>query len=292
MNLQIQHVISDITGVTGAAIIDAILAGERDPATLVQLKQSGIRADEATLRKSLEGDWRQEHLFTLRQSRDMYQAYRQGIQECDREIAARLQRFEPRVDVQQKPLPARSGPSRKRKSKRTGDFRFDARQYSYELYGVDLTRIPGLEGLAIALFGEVGRDLKSRFHTAATFASWLGLCPDNDKTGGRVVWRGIRKIKSRAGQMFRLAASSLHHSRSPLGAFLRRMKAKLGPAAGITATAHKIAILFFTLITNQREYDESISAQRDRQRNQRLEQKVRRQAWKLGFELTPIPSAV
>lgn len=290
MNLQIQHVISDITGVTGAAIIDAILAGERDPATLVQLKQSGIRADEATLRKSLEGDWRQEHLFTLRQSRDMYQAYRQGIQECDREIAVRLQQFEPRVDVQQKPLPARSGPSRKRKSKRTGDFRFDARQYSYELYGVDLTRIPGLEGLAIALFGEVGRDLQSRFHTAATFASWLGLCPDNDKTGGRVVWRGIRKIKSRAGQMFRLAASSLHHSRSPLGAFLRRMKAKLGPAAGITATAHKIAILFFTLVTNQREYDESISAQRDRQRNQRLEQKVRRQAWKLGFELTPIPS--
>ena len=290
MNVQLQHVISDINGLTGAAIIDAILAGERDPAQLVKLRQSRIRADEATLRKSLEGDWREEHLFTLRQSRDMYQAYRDRIAECDREIAARLQQFESRVDVQQQPLPARSGPSRKRRTKRAGDFHFDTRQQAYALYGIDVTRIPGLEGLAITLFSEVGRDLKSRFPTAAAFASWLGLCPDNDKTGGRVVWRGIRKIKSRAGQMFRLAAASLHHNDSPLGAFLRRMKAKLGPAAGITATAHKIAIVFFTLVANQTEYDESVWAQRNQHRAQRFERRLRRQAHKLGFELTPIPA--
>lgn len=288
MNLQIQHVISDINGLTGAAILDAILAGERDAAKLAQLRQGRIQADHETVRKSLEGDWRLEHLFTLRQSREMHQEYRKRIADCDQQIAALLQQFDPRVDAEQKPLPLRPGPSRKRKTRRTGDFHFDVRQQAYELYGVDVTRIPGVEGLAIPLFSEVGRDLKSKFPTAAHFASWLGLCPDNDKTGGRVVWSGVRKIKTRAGQMFRLAAASLHHAHSPLGAFLRRMKSKLGPAAGITATAHKIAVLFFTVVTKQIEYDESVWAQRDHLRLQRFEQKLRRQARQLGFELTPI----
>ena len=146
MNLQIHHVISDINGVTGTAIVDAILAGERNPEVLAKLRNSRIRADEATVCKSLQGDWRQEHLFTLRQSRQMYQVYRQQIEDCDREIVQLLEQFESKVDLAEKPVPTLSGPSRKRRTKRTGDFRFDVRQEASQLYGVDVTRIPGLDG--------------------------------------------------------------------------------------------------------------------------------------------------
>ena len=288
MNFQVQHVIDDMTGVTGTAIVDAILAGERDPAKLAKLRHGRIRADEATLRKSLEGDWREEHLFTLRQSRQMYDAYREQIEACDKELAKRLGDFEAKVDVAEKPLPKLTGPSRKRRTKRTGDFRFDTRQEAYRLFGVDVTRIPGLDGMAVSLFSELGRDLAVKFPTSGEFASWLALCTDNDKTGGSVVWKGVRNVKNRAGQMFRQAASSLHRSRSPLGDHLRRMKAKLGPEAGITATAHKIAIIFYTLVTKQVEYDDSAWAERDRQRQQRFEQKIKRQARQLGYQLVPI----
>jgi len=288
MNFQIQHVISDIVGVTGSAIVEAILAGERDPAVLADLRHSNIKADAETIRKSLEGDWRQEHLFTLRQSRDLNNAYRKCIEDCDREIAERLSKFEPRVDIERNPLPKISGLSQKRRTKRTGDFRFDVRKEAYQLYGIDVTQIPGLSGLVIPLFSEVGRDLAARFGNSARFASWLGLCPDNDKSGGKVLWKGVRRIKNRAGQMFRMAAAALHHSRSPLGDFLRRMKAKLGPAAGITAAAHKIAQIFYTLVTKQIEYDDSAWAARDAQRNQRFEQKIKRQARDLGYQLVPL----
>ena len=288
MNVHIHHVISDITGLTGLAIVDAILSGERDVAKLAELRHRSIQADEETIRKSLQGDWREEHLFTLNQSRQMYITYRNNIEACDEKIAKLLGGFEAQVDIKLQPLPAHPGPSRKRRTKRTGDFRFEVRTEAYKLFGLDVTRIPGLNELAIPIFSEVGRDLAVRFPTAGHFASWLGLCPDNDKSGGQVLWTGVRRINNRAGQMFRMAASSLHHNRSPLGDFLRRMKAKLGPAAGITATAHKIAIIFYTLVTKQIEYDDSIWATRDQHRQKRFEQKLKRQARQLGYELVPV----
>lgn len=141
------------------------------------------------------------------------------------------------------------------------------RQEAYRLFGVDVTRIPGLDGMALSLFSELGRDLAATFPNSGEFSSWLALCSGNDRTGGRVIWKGVRKIKNRAGQIFRQAASALHRSRSPLGDLLHRMKAKLGPEAGITATAHKIAIIFYTLVTKQIEYDDSAWAETDRQRH-------------------------
>jgi transposase len=218
----------------------------------------------------------------------MYITYRINIEACDEKIAKLLGGLEAQVDIQLQPLPAHPGPSRKRRTKRTGDFRFEVRTEAYKLFGLDVTRIPGLNELAIPIFSEVGRDLAVRFPTAGHFASWLGLCPDNDKSGGQVLWTGVRRINNRAAQMFRMAASSLHHNRSPLGDFLRRMKAKLGPAAGITATAHKIAIIFYTLVTKQIEYDDSIWATRDEHRQKRFEQKLKRQARQLGYELVPV----
>ena len=291
MNLQIHHVIDDITGLTGLAIVDAILAGQRDPAELAKLRNWRIKADEQTIRKSLVGNWREEHLFTLQQSRELYRTYQQQIVKCDQRIEKLVVRFEPRVDPEKKPLPPDQKRSRsdKRRAKKNGraDTGFNLRTEAYKLFGVDVTQIPGLETMALPLFGEVGRDL-SKWPTSDHFASWQGLCPDNDISGGRVLWKGTRRVHNRTGQLFRRAAYSLHHSLTPLGDYLRRMKARIGPAAATTATAHKIAVIFYTLVKNQVEYDATIWATRDAKRQHRIEAKLKRQAHQLGYQLVPL----
>ena len=291
MNLQIHHVISDITGMTGLNIVDAILAGQRDAAELAKLRDARVKADEETIRKSLVGNWRHEHLFTLKQSRELYRTYQQQVVGCDQEIELLLGSFQPWVDPSRKPLPPdrkrnRSGKKRRKKNGHV-ETGFDLRTEAYKLFGVDVTQIPGVETIALPLFSEVGRGL-SKWSTARHFASWLALCPDNDISGGRVLWKAVRKVKNRAGQLFRLAAHSLHRSLTPLGNYLRRMKAKLGPAAATTATAHKIATIFYTLVRNQVEYDEAIWAQQDAHRDKRLEAKLRRQAQQRGYKLVPL----
>lgn len=301
MNLQIQHVISDLTGTTGLAIVDAIIAGERDAAVLARLRDPRIRASTETIEKSLVGHWQAEHLFVLRQSRLLYKAYQQEIIECDRETEKLLSVFEARVDPTQKPLPpdrkhnrnAQKKPKRQKKQHSQSQYGlseagFDLRTEAYKLFGVDVTQIPGVEMSVLPLFSEVGRDLSSRWPTAGHFVSWLNLCPDNDISGGRVLWKGTRRVRNRAGQIFRIAAYSLHRSPTPLGNYLRRMKAKLGPQAATTATAHKIAVILYTMVTKQVEYDESIWAARDIQRQKRLEEKIKRQARQLGYELVQL----
>ena len=291
MNLQIHHVISDITGVTGLAIVDAILAGQREAAELAKLRDPHVKVQAETIRKSLVGNWRPEHLFTLKQSRELYRTYQQLIVGCDLEIETMLRSFEPRTDPVKNPLPSdrkrnRAGKKRRRKNGHPNPG-VDLRTETYKLFGVDVTQIPGLEENALSLFSEVGRDM-SKWPTAAHFVSWLALCPDNDISGGKLLWRGVRTVKNRAGHLFRLAAFSLHHSLTPLGNYLRRMKAKLGPRAATTATAHKIAVIFYTMVKNQVEYNESIWATRDAHREKRLEMKLKRQAKQLGYQLVPI----
>lgn len=288
MNVQLHHVIDDITGATGTAIIDAILDGQRDPSELAKLRDPRTKADIETIRKSLMGHWRDEHLFTLKQSRNLYTAYQQQIDACDREIERLLKQTQPRVDPDQKPLP----PDKKGKTHQKFDpgSTFNMRTETYKLFGVDLTQVPGLARNVIALYSEIGRDM-SRWPTASHFVSWTTLCPDNDISGGRVLWRGTRKQKNAACQIFRMAAYGLHRSQCPLGAFLRRTKAKLGPAAALTATARKIAVIVYTMIKNQVEYDESTWARLDTQRQQRIENKLRKQAQRLGFRLLPLENA-
>ena len=177
MNLQIHHVISDITGSTGRAIVDAILAGQRDGAELAKLRDPHIKADTETIRKSLEGNWRPEHLFTLGQSRDLYRIYQQQIVNCDLEIEKMLRDFEPRTDPVEKPLPPdrkqnRAGSKRRKKNGHPHP-EFDLRTETYKLFGVDVTQIPGIEENALPLFSEVGRDM-SRWPTAG--ALYLLAC--------------------------------------------------------------------------------------------------------------------
>ncbi len=176
MNVQFQHVISDITGLTGLAILDAIVAGERDPAKLAQLRDPRIKASEETIRKSLEGNWRPEHILALKQRLSLYRSYLDQINDCDKEIEKLVAAFVPKVDPEDKPLPPDRKQKQRRRKKKSGSPDFNLRTEAFKLFGVDLTQVPGLMTLVFMLFSEVGRDM-SRWPTAAHFVSWLGLCP-------------------------------------------------------------------------------------------------------------------
>ena len=198
MNVQFQHVISDITGLTGLAILDAIVAGEHDPAKLAQLRDPRIKASEETIRKSLEGNWRAEHILALKQRLSLYRSYLDQINDCDKEIEKLVAAFDPKTDPEQKPLPEDRKQKQRRRKKKSGSPDFNMRTEAYKLFGVDLTQIPGLMMLVFMLFSEVGRDM-SRWPSAAHFVSWLGLCPDNDISGGKVLWRGARGPRAGPG---------------------------------------------------------------------------------------------
>jgi transposase len=286
MNLQLHHVISDITGLTGLAIIDAILGGEHNPYTLAKLRHDRIKASEEVIAKSLVGDYRIEHLFTLRQSLTAYRSCQQLIGDCDREIRRSLDTFQPPVtpaDSDAKHRPE----SEKRPTSADAGLRTELKR----VFGVDLTKIPGIRtGIAQMLFGEIGPDF-TKFRSASAFASWMGLCPDNDISGGKVLWVGTRKVKCRAATSLRMAAQSLHHSKSGLGDFYRRMRAKLGAPKAITAAAHKLARIIFHLVTTRQEFDDTRFAADQLRYTKRQESKLRAKALALGFQLMPLVNA-
>ncbi|MEO7650299.1 MAG: IS110 family transposase [Bryobacteraceae bacterium] len=290
MNLQIHHVISDITGLTGLAIVEAILAGERDGKVLAQLRDGRIKASEETIIKSLVGDYRSEHLFTLDQSLTAYHYYQKLISASDAEIEKQLKRFDAQVDVILQPLTELKVRRRKLFNNQPS---FDLRGHLYRIFGIDLTAVPGISVLTAHTFlAEIGPDL-SKFRSASAFASWLGLCPHNDISGGKVLAVKTRRVNNRAALAFRMAANSLHQSKSWLGDFFRRMRAKLGAPKAITAAAHKLARIVFHMLTARQPYDETIFAVREQQSRTRAEAKLRIQANALGFHLVataPEPS--
>jgi transposase len=284
MNLQIHHVISDVTGLTGLAILDAILAGERDPVVLARLKDPRIKASEETIVKSLVGDYRPEHTFTLRQSLEAYRYFQKLIGECDSEIERVLSQFDARVDVKVSPLP----PLKVRRRTLYGNEpSFDLRQHLYRIFGVDLTAVPGINVLiAHSVLAEVGPDL-SKFRSPSAFASWLGLCPDNDISGGKILSVRTRRVTNRAPLAFRMAANALFKSKSWLGDYYRRMRAKLGAPKAITAAAHKLARIVYHLLTTRQPYDESVFAKHEQVSRVRAEARLRAQAKELGLQLLP-----
>ena len=236
MNIQLQHVIADVTGVTGLAILEAILAGERDPVALAKLKNPRIQASTDTIAKSLRGDWRAEHLFTLRQTLATWNHYQTQITACDEAVARLLQGFAAKVDVAAQPLPPRTSTH---KAPQKNEPRFAARAELYRTCGVDLTQVPGIQsGTALVLLGELGPDFADKFPTAKHFGSWLGLCPDNRITGGKIMSSATRDVKSRAATALRLAAQGLNKAQNYFGDLYRRWKARLGTPKAITAMAH------------------------------------------------------
>lgn len=281
MNVQLHHVISDLTGVTGLAIVEAILGGERDPQVLAKLRNKRIKASQETIAKSLVGDYRPEHLFSLRQSLAAYRSYQQLIAECHREIERSLKE----LDSNEPPSPA-LGSGVAEAAEAEADF--DLGQQLQRIWGVDLTQVPGLSTLTVrTLLGEIGPDF-SKFPSVSSFASWLALCPDNEITGGKILRVGTRKVNSRAAKALRLAAQSLHHSKSALGAFYRRMRTRLAAPQAITAAAHKLARIIYHLVTHRQAYDESVFARQQARYNRRVESRLRAQARTLGFQLVPV----
>jgi transposase len=287
MNLQLHHVISDLSGTTGMAILDAILAGERDPHKLATLRDPRIKASPATIVRSLVGDYRREHLFTLSQSVVAYRHYQQLLAACDIEIEQMLGEFSDGAG----PGTAALAEAKDRHKPRGNELKFDLRGHLYRIFGVDLTQVPGVNALtAHMLLTEAGRDL-SPFPSGAAFASWMGLCPDNRVSGGKVLSSRTRPVNNRLAKALRLAAQSLFRSQSWLGQYYRRMRAKLGAPKAITAAAHKLARILFHLIATRQAYDETVFAQQEIQNNQRMQQKLRQQARKYGFQLVEISEA-
>ena len=283
MNVKLQHLISNITGKTGMDIIAAIVSGKRDPRRMAQFRRPGMKADEATIARSLQGHWREEHIFELTQALELYRFYQDKIAECDREIEANLERFE---DLSDNGSPAGSG----RRSQGNAPS-FDIRTHLYRMTGVDLTRIDGVDGFtALKVISEIGADM-TKWPSAKHFASWLGLSPDHRITGGRVMSSKTKPNANRAAAALRLAANALHRSDSALGAFLRRKKAQMGAPKAITATAHKLVRLIYSMLRYGQEYVDAGAEYYESQYQQRALHAAKRRAAKLGYQLVPMSEA-
>ncbi len=281
MNLQLHKVLSDVTGVTGLKIIRAILQGERNPVQLAKLKHPLVHSSEETIAKALTGDWRAEHLFTLRQAVELYDIYQQKIEACDQEIEAYMKTLDSRGDPKDLP-PAPRPPRRK------NQVGFDLRGRLYEVTGVDLTVLPGLDAMtAQTIVSECGTEL-SRFATEKHFSSWLGLCPNHQISGGKVLRRRTRRVRNRAAQALRVAAQSLHRSKTALGAYFRRMRGRLGPAKAITATAHKLAILVYRMFRYGIKYVEQGQQVYEQQYQERTRKLLAKRVRQIGYAMVDL----
>jgi len=278
MNLQIHHVISDITGVTGLAIIDAIVAGNRDPKELAKLRDYRIKASIDTVTKSLVGDYRPEHIFTLKQSLTAYRHYQQLIADCDREVQQRVQAFQAKDED-----PTARADSSNATTSTTPTF--DLHRHLDRIFGVDLTAIPGFDVLRIqTIFGELGADL-SKFPTDDSFSSWLNICPKDGTSAGRRIHGPKIKTKNRATQAFRMAAQSLHNNKSYLGDYYRSQRARHGSLKAIKNAAHKLARIFYHLVKTRQPYDESVFAKLEARNQRRRLHKLQTLAKEMGYSL-------
>ena len=282
MNFQIHNVISDIVGVTGLSIIDAIVAGERNRKKLANLTNPRIRADRKTILKSLEGDFRPEHLFTLKQALSSYRHYQQMIRDCDLEIENHLNAIDTDIDVDDNSIP----PSSCQKSKKKDDgSTFDLRSHLHRLLGTDLTLVDGISTLTCqVLYTEIGPDL-SMFPTANHFCSWLGLSPQNKISGGKILSSRTRPGSNRAAQALRISANTLFRSKSYLGDYYRRLRTRLGAPKAITATAHKLARIIYFLIKNRKPFDETVFAEQEIKHQERMKKRFINRAKSWGLQL-------
>ena len=281
MNIQLSNVLSDISGVSGMNIIQAILEGERDPWKLAALVNPGVKATPEDIAKSLEGNWREELLFVLRQHVELYRIYQEKIRDCDLQLRQHLESLGSKIDLKTQPIGPR--PQGKRHSQNAPAF--DLRTELYRITGIDWSQINGIDVLtAQTVIAEAGADL-SAFPSEKQFASWLGLCPTNLQSGGKILSRRTRKVVNRATVAFRNAAMTLLRSQSYLGAQYRRLRTRLGAPKAITAMARKLACLFYRLIKHGQPYvDKGTEYYEARYREQQIRSLTKR-AQKLGLQL-------
>jgi transposase len=286
MNLKLSKVLTDITGVSGMTIIEHILKGERNPTTLARFRDPRCKHCEEEIAKALTGDYRDEHLFVLAQALAGYQFVQTQRQACDREIEARLQAMDKQVDASQTPPPPRPKGARSNQGNAM-QFAGDGHCLLYELFGTDVTAIPGLDVTSgCVLYSELGADLRA-WKDGKYFVSWLGLSPAERSSAGRVKSNKTKKMNNRASQVFQLAAQSVGRSKTALGAFYRRLKARVGAPKALTATARKIALIFYQMVTKRESYREAGEAAYTQQQQDRWLKRLKRQAKQFGYVLMP-----
>jgi transposase len=285
MNLHIHHVFSDVDGVSAQAIITAILAGERDPDVLAKLRDRRCRSPLDKIKAALAGDYRGEYLFVLRQCQARWAQISEAISQCDGEIARRTAAL---TGVTEAPLPA-AGFAQRRAQKNMITV-MPVYEEAHRLLGTDLSAVPGISGgVLCTLVSELGNaeHIREKFRSAEAFASWLGLCPDNRISGGRILKCRTRKVTNRIANVLRLAANAVSRAKGRMAEYVRRFKGRLGKAEGTVAGAHKLARIIWTMIVHRQPYDEEKAFQTTAASTARRIKHLHHQAQTLGFKLVP-----
>lgn len=280
MNLQLHHVVADVTGVTGMKIIRAIVAGQRDPQILAQMRDVRCKATQETVRAALVGNYQPEHLFALAQALALYDFYQAQVDECDAKIQEVLSAL-----IADKVSPTTPLPKARHRTAQPNAVSFDVRPILYQLAGVDVTQIHGLGPyVALRLIAECGTDL-SRWRSAKHFTSWLTLSPGSKISGGKVLSAHTRKTSNRVVAHLRLAAVTVGRTDTALGAFYRRLSARVGKAKAVTATARKIAVLFYNAMRFGMDYKDPGAAYYEQKYRERVIKQLHRRAAQFGFAL-------
>lgn len=287
MNLQLHHAISDISGVTGLKIIRAIVAGERDPDVLASMRDVRCRESVKAIREAMVGNYQPEHVFALAQALALFETYQNRIADCDAQIECTLQLLNADKAKPDDPLPAARS-----RTKQTNALKFDVRPLLHQLTGVDLTQIHGIgPSIALSLIAECGTDL-SRWPTEKHFTSWLTLSPGCKISGGKVLSSHTRKSSNRIAARLRLVATAVGRTETALGAFYRRLAARIGKAKAVTATARKIAVLFYRAMRFGMRYEDPGADQYEQRYRDRVVKQLERRAAHFGFSLQPAAAGV
>lgn len=282
MNLLLHNVVTDITGVTGMKILKAIIAGERNPQVLASHRDRRCKNSAAIIAKSLVGNYREEHLFALKQAVELYEIYQAKITDCEAAIVSHLAQQPNRTDDEPPPTA---------KTHKTRDCirgEVDVRAQLFKLTGVDLFAVSGFGAdTLLTLASEVGFEMTA-WKTEKHFSAWLSLSPGTNKSGGKVLQSKTKRSANRAAAAFRMAASTLARSKSALGAFYRRIKARAGAPKAITATARKLAVIYYSMLKFGTSYVEVGQAAYETKYQQRRLKGMQKQALAMGYQLVPI----
>jgi transposase len=281
MNVQLHHVVTDITGVTGMKIVRAVVAGIHDPAILAQHRDVRCKESEITIREALTGNYRAEHVFALRHALDAYDFFQTKVKEADAEIEQVLTHLNAARPVPEAPLPS------VRHARGRNEPAFDVRKSLYILLGADLSQIHGFGPYSVLrLVAECGDDMR-KWPTAKHFTSWLTLCPGNKISGGRVLSSKSRRSSNRAAALLRIAAVNIGRTQTAVGAFYRRLAARIGKAKAVTATARKLAVLFYNALRHGLSYADPGASYYEERYKQRVVHNLQRRAKQMGFVLVP-----
>ncbi len=279
MNIQLHKGISNITGVTGMKIIEAIIEGERNPEKLAEFRSSNIKNDKATIAKALTGDYREEHLFVLKQELELYNIYQEKIAECDENIENYYKTFETKFCGNKQCSKIKNRSTKNRPN-------FSIHEELHRVTGMDFTKVPGLDALSIqTIISETGIN-HNKWPTEKHFSSWLGLSPANKITGEKVFSTRTCRVINRAANAFRMAAHCVSRSNSGIGAYCRRLKKRLGAPKAITATARKLACIFYSMLKHGQEYVEKGIDYYEKLYKERVLKNLSKKASELGYVLT------